>query len=130
MGRNTRPFYMSVPQVQYGLSEEQVHRFVDEFTTRYATQLNEGRDLRFTYEFELSCLETGLKHFYLGQTYTNSDGEVMTVIDRREDMLVIQYGDEYYGVDYYHEDGMEYCVMEHTRWSAADTTESTTNGER
>ena len=34
------------------------------------------------------------------------------------------------GVDYYHEDGMEYCVMEHTRWSAADTTESTTNGER
>lgn len=120
MGRNTRPFYMSVQQVQYGLSEEQVHRFVDEFTTRYATQLNEGIDLRFVYDFELSCLETGLQFFYLGQTYTNSDGEVMKVIDRREDMLIIEYEDEYYGVDYWHEDNTEYCVMEDTRWSATD----------
>lgn len=111
---------MDIHQVHYGLSEEQVHKFVDEFTTRYATQLNEGRDLRFTYEFELSCLETGLQYFYLGQTYVNEDGEVMTVIDRREDMLVIQYGDDYYGVDYFHEDNMEYAVMDGITWSAAD----------
>lgn len=119
---------MSVPQVQYGLTEEQVHRFVDEFTTRYATQLNEGRDLRFVYDFELSCLETGLVHFYLGQTYTNESGEKMTVIDRREDMLIIEYDGDCFGVDYWHEDGMEYCVMEDIRWSAGDTTECSTNG--
>ena len=118
--RNTKPFYMDIHQVHYGLSEEQVHRFVDEFTTRYSKQLNEGRDLRFCYEFELSCLETGLVHFYLGQTYVNEDGETMSIIDRREDMLVIQYGDDYYGCDYWHEDGVEYCVMDEITWSAAD----------
>lgn len=111
---------MPVPQVKYGLSEQEVHDFVDEFTNRYAVQLNEGRDLRFVYDFELSCLETGLKHFYLGQTYTNPDGDKMVVVDRREDMLVIDYKGEWYGVDYWHEDGMEYCLMEDTRWSAGD----------
>lgn len=116
--RNTIPFYLNIPYT--GLTPDEVHKFVSDFTDRYATQLNEGRDLRFVYNFELSCLETGLVHFYLGQTYVNEDGETMTVIDRREDMLVIEYGDDYYGVDYYHEDGMEYAVMDGIRWSAAD----------
>lgn len=120
MKRKSESYYMSVPQVKYGLSEQEVHDFVDEFTNRYAVQLNEGRDLRFVYDFELSCLETGLKHFYLGQTYKNNDGEVMKVIDRREDMLIIEVDGEYFGVDYWHEDNMEYCVMEDTRWSAGD----------
>lgn len=112
------------------LDQEDVHKFNEEFTTRYANHLSEGRDLRFVWEFEISCKETGLKFFYLDREYTNEDGKVMKVIDRREDMLVIEYEGEYYGCDYWHEDGMEYCVMEDTRWSAADTTESTTNGER
>lgn len=111
---------MPIQQVKYGLSEQEVHDFVDRFTTRYAGLLNEGRDLRFVYDFELSCLETGLRHFYLGQTYKNKEGEVMTVIDRREDMLVIEVDGEYFGVDYWHEDGMEWCVLEDTRWSADD----------
>lgn len=120
MKSKSESFYMPIQQVKYGLSEQEVHDFVDEFTTRYAVQLNEGRDLRFVYDFELSCLETGLKHFYLGQTYTNKDGDIMVVVDRREDMLVIEYKGEWYGVDYWHEDGMEWCVMEETRWSADD----------
>lgn len=120
MKSKSESFYMPIQQVKYGLSEQEVHDFVDEFTTRYAVQLNEGRDLRFVYDFELSCLETGLKHFYLGQTYTNKDGDIMVVVDRREDMLVIDYKGEWYGVDYWHEDGMEWCVMEETRWSATD----------
>lgn len=120
MKRKSESYYMSVPQVKYGLSEQEVHDFVDKFTTRYAGLLNEGRDLRFVYDFELSCLETGMRHFYLGQTYANPDGYTMVVVDRREDMLVIEVDGEYFGVDYWHEDGLEWCVLEDTRWSADD----------
>lgn len=125
--RETQPFYIPVMTVTTDLDWDQLHKFNDDFISRYAKELNDGRDLRFIFEFELSCFETGLKHFYLGQTYTNSDGEVMKVIDRREDMLIIKYDGDYYGIDYFHNDGMEYCVMEDTRWSAADTTQCLTN---
>lgn len=125
--RETKPFYVPVMTVTTELDWDKLHQFVSDFTDRYAKQLNDGRDLRFVYEFELSCFETGLKHFYLGETYTNSDGVVMKVIDRREDMLVIECDGENFGVDYWHEDGMEYCIMDDTVWSADDIQHNETN---
>lgn len=97
-----------------------LHQFNFDFCTRYAKQLSEGVDLRFVFEYELSCFETGLNCFHLGQKYTNEEGETMTVVDRREDMLVIEYNGEFYGVDYFYEGNIEYCIMNNIEWSVKD----------
>lgn len=119
MKERNNPFYAKI-QANNELNWEKLHQFNFDFVTRYAKQLSDGKDLRFVFEYELSCAETGLKNFYLGKSYKNSDNEVMTVVDRREDMLVIEYKGEYYEVDYWHEDDIEYCIMDDIEWSATD----------
>lgn len=128
MEKNREQFKVTIKKVKYGLTDEDVHKFVDEFTSRYSTQLNEGKDMRFIYDFELGCLETGLKHFYLGCVYVNGDGDVMKIIDRREDFLIIEYDGDCYEADYWHDDCLEYCVLDGMRWSA-DTMQCKTDGE-
>lgn len=117
--KKENPFYAKI-KANNELNWGKLHDFNFEFCSRYAKQLSEGKDMRFIFEYELSCFETGLKNFYLGKTYTNPDGEVMTVVDRREDFLVIEYQNEYYAVDYWHEDNIEYCLMVDIEWSTKD----------
>lgn len=117
--KKENPFYAKI-STNNELDWGALHKFNFDFITRYAKQLSEGKDLRFIFEYELSCFETGLNCFYLGKTYTNPDGKVMTVIDRREDFLVIEFEEELYVVDYWHEDNIEYCLMVDIEWSTKD----------
>lgn len=117
--KKENPFFAKI-STNENLDWDKLHQFNFDFVTRYAKQLSEGKDMRFVFEYELSCFESGLKNFYLGQTYKNSEGEIMKVVDRREDMLVIEYQGEYYEVDYWHEGDVEYCIMNDIEWSATD----------
>lgn len=123
MKERKNPFYAKI-NTNDTLDWGKLHDFNFDFCTRYAKQLSEGKDMRFIFEYELSCYETGLKCFRLGQKYTNSEGEEMTVADRREDMLVIEYKNEFYGIDYWHEDNIEYCIMNDIEWSSEDIQEN------
>lgn len=120
MKERNNPFFAKI-QANNELDWEKLHQFNYDFCTRYAKQLSEGKDMRFIFEYELSAFETGLKCFYLGKMYKNYWGQTMTVVDRREDMLVIEYQGEYYGVDYWHEGNIEYCNWDNEiEWSADD----------
>lgn len=119
MKERNNPFYAKI-KANNELDWEKLHQFNFDFVTRYAKQLSEGKDMRFIFEYELSCFESGLKCFHLGQTYKNLNGGVMKVVDRREDMLVIEFVEELYSVDYWHEDNVEYCILDEIEWSAED----------
>lgn len=103
---------------------DKLHDFNFDFCSRYAKRLSEGKDMRFIFEYELSCYETGLNCFHLGQKYTNPEGEEMKIVDRREDFLVIEFAEELYSVDYWHEGGTEYCIMGDIGWSSEDIQEN------
>lgn len=103
------------------LDRNDIHKFNDEFTSRYADRLSKGEDLKFVWEFELGCVETGLKYFELDKSYTNLLGLTITVRNRREDFIIVEYEGELYEADYGHEDGVEFLVLSDALWYADST---------
>ena len=71
--RNQHPFTIPMIQVYTNLDWDELHRFNDEFTTRYADILSQGVDYRNVFERELSCFETGIKCFHIGDEYQIGD---------------------------------------------------------
>lgn len=126
-------FYIRIPFT--GLTQNEVRKFNEEFITRYSGRLSKGEDLRFVWEFELSCLETGLKYFKLDTEYTNLLGMTVTVRQRREDFLIVEYEGDMYEADFGHDGESEFLVLSDAIWRAdftpeEDTTENEYNGER
>lgn len=105
------------------LTREEMHAFIGEFVSRYYGRLSEGRDMRELFDFELTCKEDGFRPFYLDMTYTNSAGKSMTVKDRRDDFLIVEYDGELCEADYWYDEDVEWLVVEGERWSSTDTTE-------
>lgn len=103
------------------LNQEDIHKFNESFSSRYASRLSKGEDLKFVWEFELGCVETGLKYFELDKSYTNKLGLTITIRQRREDFLIVEYDSELYEADYGHEDGVEFLVLSDALWYADST---------
>ena len=58
------------------LTPQQLHQFNDEYITRYAHILSEGKrveEMKRNHWRELSCFETGLKCFRIGGTYESNE---------------------------------------------------------
>ncbi len=92
-----------------GLTNEEVHRFIGDFTDRYRNRLNMGEDLRALYDFELEAFCEGNTVFYIDSTYTNEAEITITVRSRGEGFLIVEYEGELFKTDslFIGEDGVE-----------------------
>lgn len=107
MRQKNNPF--RVPINRSGLTNEEVHRFIEDFTDRYRNRLNMGEDLRTLYDFELEAFCEGNKVFYIDSTYTNEAEITITVRSRGEGFLIVEYEGELFKTDslFIGEDGVE-----------------------
>lgn len=92
-----------------GLTNEEVHRFIENFTDRYSLRLSMGEDLRDLYDFELEAFCEGNTVFYIDSTYTNEAEITITVRSRGEGFLIVEYEGELFKTDslFIGEDGVE-----------------------
>lgn len=71
--RNSNPYTIPMIEVTTNLDWDELHRFNDEFVSRYSDILSQGVDYRNVFERELSCFETGIKYFHIGDEYQIGD---------------------------------------------------------
>lgn len=128
MRQKNNPF--RVPINRSGLTNEEVHRFIENFTDRYSVRLSSGEDLRFVYDYELEAFCEGFKVFELDREYENNAGLVITVRGREEGKITVEYeGELYETFDFWieAEDGVETMVLSDIMWSADQYNENETN---
>lgn len=116
--RNFKQFRQKWLSLGLSLTEADIHRFNDGFTSRYAGRLSKGEDLTFVWDYEIGCMQTGVKCFELDREYTNRIGLTITVRQRREDFLIVEYEGDLYEADYGREDGTEFLVVSDCMWWA------------
>lgn len=99
------------------LTKEEVHNFIEEFTTRYKDYLNENRDMRNVFERELNCLIANSKCFKIGEKYSNNDRSKSITIENQieEHSLIVKdnYG-EYYECFILYDEVGEYIKLHDT----------------
>lgn len=107
MRQKNNPF--RVPIKRSGLTNEEVHRFIENFTDRYSVRLSMGEDLRALYDFELEAFCEGNTVFYIDSSYTNEAEITITVRSRGEGFLIVEYEGELFKTDslFIGEDGVE-----------------------
>lgn len=107
MRQKNNPF--RVPINRSGLTNEEVHRFIENFTDRYSVRLSSGEDLRFVYDYELEAFCEGNTVFYIDSSYTNEAEITITVRGRGEGFLIVEYEGELFKTDslFIGEDGVE-----------------------
>lgn len=90
---------------------EDVHRFIEDFSSRYASRISKGEDLRALYDFELEAFMEDLKVFYIDTTYKNEADIEVTVKSRGDGFLVVEYEGELYRTDtLFIEEGVECAI--------------------
>lgn len=77
-----------------GLTNEDIHRFIEEFTDRYSVRMCMDENLRTLYDFELEAFCEGNTIFYLDFSYTNEAGITITVRGRGDGFLMVEYEGE------------------------------------
>lgn len=100
---------------------EKLHKFIDEFTTRYAKRLSEGQYLKHVYDRELMRWNNGISWFYLDKEYTSVDGtKTVTVrgqFDEYDLFVVDENGDcEQVYID--HDDYGEIFYLNHIQFKS------------
>lgn len=100
------------------LTKEQIHEFNSDFITRYAEPLSEGIDMIAVWERELSCLETGIVPFEIGNEYSLNGRFTVKILSQIEEhsfgVLVTDnmYNDEYVEeCEIFHDDQSEYIMV-------------------
>lgn len=117
MRQKNNPF--RVPINRSGLTNEEVHRFIENFTDRYSVRLSSGEDLRFVFDYELEAYSEGVKVFLLDREYENNASLSIIVRERKEDRLIVQYEEELYEVfDFFIEEGVETLILSDIVWRA------------
>ncbi len=102
-----------------GLTNEEVHKFIEDFTDRYRNRLNMGEDLRYVYDYELEAYSEGFVVFRLNEEYENNASLSIIVRERKEDRLIVQYEEELYEVfDFFIEEGVETLILSDIVWRA------------
>lgn len=117
MRQKNNPF--RVPIKRSGLTNEEVHRFIENFTDRYSVRLSSGEDLRFVYDYELEAFCEGVKVFLLDREYENNASLSIIVRERKEDRIIVEYEGELYEVfDFFIEEGVETLILSDIVWRA------------
>ncbi len=117
MRQKNNPF--RVPINKSGLTNEEVHRFIGDFTDRYSVRLSSGEDLRFVFDYELEAYSEGVKVFMLDREYENNASLSIIVRERKEDRIIVQYEEELYEVfDFFIEEGVETLILSDIVWRA------------
>ena len=110
--RETQPFCIPVMTVTTNLDWDDLHRFNDEFISRYSKQLSCGLDMTNVFERELATFESGIKFFEIGNEYTSEDHTVKIVCQIEEAFFgVILDGEEEYQVEIMHDEESEYFIV-------------------
>lgn len=106
------PFRVPIKK-SYGLTNEDIHRFIEEFTDRYSVRLCMGEDMRTLYDFELEAFSEGNTIFYIDSSYTNEAGITITVKSRGEGFLIVEYEGELLETNslFFGEEGVEGMVV-------------------
>lgn len=55
-------------------TKEELHNFIDGFTTRYAKRLSKGENMKHIYRRELMLWQNGMRFFLQDKEYTSVDG--------------------------------------------------------
>jgi hypothetical protein len=114
--RERAPYKVRIKKT--GLSNRDVHGFIEDFTDRYSLRMSLGEDLRDLYNFELEAFCEGVKVFLLDMKYINNAGIEMTVRDRKEDYIVIEVEGEFYEAEHWYENGLEYIICSDIVWAS------------
>ena len=102
-----------------GLTNEEVHRLIENFTDRYSVRLSMGEDLRFVFDYELEAYSEGVKVFLLDREYENNASLSIIVRERKEDRIIVEYEEELYEVfDFFIEEGVETLILSDIVWRA------------
>lgn len=111
--RITEPFTIPVVEVSTNLDWDDLHKFNDDFVTRYSDILSTGVDMRNVFERELSCHETGIKFFEIGKEYIVSDRYKIKVVCQIEEYaLGVIVNDDYdIELEIFHDDESEYLML-------------------
>lgn len=119
MKRERVPYKVQI-EIRGRKNNSDVHRFVEEFSSRYASRISKGEDLRVLYDFELGAFMEDLKVFHIDTEYENSSGIVITVRQRGEDYLVFEYEGNLYSSEglWIDEDGVEWLMSSDMLWHA------------
>lgn len=101
-------------------TNEDIHRFIEDFSSRYAYRISKGEDLRALYDFELEAFMEDLKVFHIDTEYTNEAGITITIRSRGEEHLVFEYEGNLYSSEglWFGEDGVEVIVSSDMLWYA------------
>lgn len=115
--RERAPYKVRIKKT--GLSNRDVHGFIEDFTDRYSLRISSGEDLRFVYDYELEAFCEGFKVFELDREYENNASLSIIVRERKEDRIIVEYEEELYEVfDFFIEEGVETLILSDIVWRA------------
>ena len=102
------------------LTTQQVHKFNDEYVTRYAHIISEGKrvdEMKRNHWRELAAFETGIKCFHIGGEYTSEDKRHILKIGGmvEEHSFYGELDGEEVVLEIFHDDESEYLVY-HPEW--------------
>lgn len=116
--RNSNPYTIPMIEVTTNLDWDELHKFNDDFITRYSDILSAGVDMRNVFERELSCHETGIKFFEIGKEYSlNERYSIMITGQMEEHSFAVCVNDNKFNDEYveeceiFHDDKTEYIMV-------------------
>ena len=116
--RNSNPYTIPMIEVTTNLDWDELHRFNDEFVSRYSDILSQGVDYRNVFERELSCFETGIKCFHIGDEYQIDDRYTIKITCQLEEYAFgvnvidnITKDDYVEECEIHHDDESEYFLL-------------------
>jgi len=117
--RERAPYKVKI-EIRGMKTNEDIHRFVEEFSSRYACRISKGEDLRALYDFELEAFMEDLNVFHIDNTYTNEAGVSIIIRSRGEEHLVFEYEGNLYSSEglWFGEDGVEVIMASDMLWYA------------
>lgn len=101
------------------LTQEQIHEFIDDFTTRYKTFISVGMDLTNVYERELTAFENGTSFFEIGKTYScieEGHPDITIRGQREESWLVYELDGDLDEAEIFHDEDGEYIFVGNTKY--------------
>lgn len=111
--------YLSLEIIK--ITQEDLHDFNADFTTRYSKWLSQGYDMREQYNRELEGLINGYSVFQLYREYTNSYGVKMVIEEIGECVIITLDGERLEAVMWRDlENGTEVICCRDCIWWASD----------
>lgn len=119
MKRERVPYKVKI-EIRGMKTNEDIHRFIEDFSSRYASRISKGEDLKALYDFELEAFMEDLKVFHIDTEYTNEAGITITIRSRGEEHLVFEYEGNLYSSEglWFGEDGVEAVMASDMLWYA------------